>query len=93
MLLEALGKLTGDDLLVEYTRKWNMESLSGSERAEIYLMFLFSKNLCRLRNRTWQLTRAKLHALASEQANRLAYAPVVPATTSLPATGYSAPRA
>jgi hypothetical protein len=38
-------------------------------RAEILFGFLLTKNACRVRNRTWRLSRAKVRALASREAN------------------------
>jgi len=93
LLLETLNRLTGDILLAAYADKWNMENLSGAARAEIYLMFLFSKNLCRLRNRTWQLTPAKIQGLASQQGSRKIPGRDVPATNSVPVPQYSTRRA
>ena len=64
VLLEVLARLTGDSLLEEYAEAWKPERLSGFRRAEIFMMFLLTKNACRVRNRTWRLNLAKVRASA-----------------------------
>lgn len=66
-LLEILGRLTGDPLLSEYAELWQPNRLSALGRAEVFVLFLVTKNASRIRNRTWRLTRAKVRALASEE--------------------------
>jgi hypothetical protein len=56
VLLEVLGRLTGEPVFSNYAANWKTASLSPLDRAEIYLAFLYTKNLCRLRNRTWKQT-------------------------------------
>lgn len=53
MLLIVLARLTGDSYFAEYAENWNPTHLSALGRAEIYFAFLFSKNACRLKHRTW----------------------------------------
>lgn len=65
VLLEVLSRLTSDPLLREYAGHWKPETLSPFARAEIFLAFLVTKNACRVRNRTWRMTRAKVQALAA----------------------------
>jgi hypothetical protein len=69
VLLEVLGRLTADPLLAEYAEAWKPDHLSAFGRAEIFLVFLVTKNVCRVRNRTWGLSRAKVRALASREAD------------------------
>lgn len=68
LLLEVLFRLTGHAVLAEYAEAWKADRLSALARAEIFLMFLLTKNGCRLRNRTWRFNKAKIHALASGNA-------------------------
>jgi hypothetical protein len=65
VLLETLGRLSGEPLLAEYAEAWKPRNLSAFGRAEIFLGFLITKNACRVRNRTWRLSRAKVRALAA----------------------------
>jgi hypothetical protein len=48
-LVEILGRLTEDPLLVRYGEKWNRRPLSCLDKAEIFILFAFTKNLARLR--------------------------------------------
>ena len=68
VLLDVLGRLSAEPLLVEYAEAWNTDHLSALGRAEIYLGYLITKNACRVRNRTWRLSRAKMRILASREA-------------------------
>ena len=54
MLLSALAKLTGDSLLDKYATAWDPANLSDVDRAEIYMGFLWTKNACRFRYRSWR---------------------------------------
>ena len=67
VLLEVLGRLSGEPLLEEYAEGWNPEHLSAFGRAEIFIRFLITKNACRMRNRTWRMSRDKVRALAAQQ--------------------------
>jgi hypothetical protein len=69
-LLEVLGRLTLDPVLAEYAEAWKPEHLSALQRAEVFAAFLFTKNACRVRNRTWRFNRAKVQALAAAKAAR-----------------------
>jgi len=54
MLLTVLARLTGDSYFSEYAEAWNPDHLSLSDRAEIYVAFLLTKNKGRLKSRTWR---------------------------------------
>jgi hypothetical protein len=69
VLLEVLGRLSAEPLLSEYAEAWKPQHLSALGRAEIFLGILVTKNACRIRNRTWSMSRAKLRALASRPTN------------------------
>ena len=56
MLLEVLARLTNDAYFAEYARSWDPDRLSSVDRAEIYLVFLWTKNMCRWKYRTWLQT-------------------------------------
>lgn len=49
-LLTALERLSGDGRLGHYARAWDAVRLSRSARAEILILFLVTKNRCRLRH-------------------------------------------
>jgi len=68
LLLEVLFRLTGHAILADYAEAWKVDRLSTPARTEIFLTFLLTKNVCRLRNRTWRFNKAKVHALATGQA-------------------------
>jgi hypothetical protein len=68
VLIEVLRRLTSDPVLAEYAEAWKPERLSMLQRAEIFTAFVFTKNACRLRNRTWRLNRAKVEELVASQA-------------------------
>ncbi len=53
LLLSVLGELAGDFDLKRCAKQWDPVNLSRIEVAEIYLMFLATKNYSRLRHRTW----------------------------------------
>ena len=53
LLLKVLARLTGDACLAEYAKAWRPDRLSPLDRAEIYLVFLWTKNMCRGKYRTW----------------------------------------
>jgi hypothetical protein len=63
MLLTVLARLTGDSCFSEYAKAWNPERLLASDRAEIYLAFLLTKNACRLKYRTWNGRRTLAYLL------------------------------
>ena len=64
VLLEVLGRLSSEPVLSEYAESWKPQHLGTLGRAEIFIGFLFTKNACRVRNRTWRQSRAKVKALA-----------------------------
>ena len=49
LLLLILGRLTGEAQLLEVGGRWNPERLTLADKAEIYAMFVMTKNLARLR--------------------------------------------
>jgi hypothetical protein len=53
-LLNVVGRLTCDANLVRQAERWNPEHLSTLDRAEVYGLFLATKNMKRIRCRTWR---------------------------------------
>jgi heparosan-N-sulfate-glucuronate 5-epimerase len=53
LLLKILARLTSEPVFAHYAGLWDPARLSPLDRAEIYLAFLFTKNRCRLKHRTW----------------------------------------
>lgn len=47
-LLTALGRLSGERTLTRYAEAWTPTRLNALERAEVFLVFLFTKNRTRL---------------------------------------------
>ncbi|HTR23140.1 MAG TPA: D-glucuronyl C5-epimerase family protein [Terriglobales bacterium] len=66
LLLQTLGRLTGEATLLDYAEAWNPARLSAFGKAEIYVGFQFTKNAARIRNRTWRLSASKVRALARQ---------------------------
>jgi len=62
LLLKILARLTNEKVFAEYATRWEPARLSTLDRAEVYLAFLYTKNRCRLKHRTWSQT-AKTAAL------------------------------
>jgi hypothetical protein len=56
LLLMVLAQLSAEPSFADYANCWNPDHLSQLERAEIYLMFLLTKNASRFRRRTWKLS-------------------------------------
>jgi hypothetical protein len=50
----VLATLSAQPVLAEYAKRWNPKRLSTSDRAEIYLGFVLTKNANRLRRRSWR---------------------------------------
>jgi hypothetical protein len=50
----VLAELSKQRLLAEYAQRWSPKRLSALDRTEIYLGFLLTKNVNRLRHRTWR---------------------------------------
>lgn len=48
-LIQVLGRLTGDPLLMRYGETWARRRLSYLDKAEIFALFAVTKNLARLR--------------------------------------------
>lgn len=53
-LLIVLARLMDDACFAEYAEAWDPARLSLSDRAEIYVAFLLTKNACRLKCQTWR---------------------------------------
>lgn len=53
-LLACLGRLTGDPGFLNYSYKWRPSRLTLLDKAEIFLLFVFTKNASRIRYRTWR---------------------------------------
>ncbi|HEY3067331.1 MAG TPA: D-glucuronyl C5-epimerase family protein [Methylomirabilota bacterium] len=54
LMLDILGRLANDRTLVAFAEKWNPGRLTAADRLEIYVTFLLTKNMSRLRHRTWR---------------------------------------
>jgi len=92
LLLQVLGRLTGESVFAEYANLWHPERLSMLGRAEIYTFFQVTKNAARIRNRTWRLNRARVRALAREEA-RLPIREEVPTEAVVAVPQYEGKRA
>jgi len=53
-LLRALSAVSGEPILRARAEAWDPPRRGPLARAEIYLAFLATKNLSRLRHRTWR---------------------------------------
>src|SRR5882724_1845856 len=53
-LLRALSDLSGEPILRERAEQWDSARRGMLTRAEVYLAFLVTKNLSRVRHRTWR---------------------------------------
>lgn len=53
-LLASVARVAGDATLRRYAEAWDPRRLTPAGRAEVFLVFLFTKNLSRLRHRTWR---------------------------------------
>ena len=49
VLLSILGNLTGEAALTQCAKRWDIASHSLADKAEIFLMFMITKNMARLR--------------------------------------------
>lgn len=56
LLLRVFARITGDQVFAHYSALWDPTRLSARDRAEIYMAFLYTKNRCRMKNRTWSQT-------------------------------------
>lgn len=56
-LLAALGRLSGEPLLERYAEAWDPRRLTARGRAEVFLVFLFTKNLARLKKHLGRRTK------------------------------------
>lgn len=57
-LLSSLARVSGEPTLERYAKSWDPGRLTVAGGAEVFLAFLFTKNLSRLRHLTWR-QRAK----------------------------------
>lgn len=57
LLLTILTDLSGEWCLREYAERWDHRRLSFAGRTEIYLLFLLTKNVCRLKYQPWTQRR------------------------------------
>lgn len=69
-LLRVIARLANEPSLAEQADRWEPELLSNLDRLEIYLQFLRTKNLCRMRHRTWRQNQARVWALVQNAAPR-----------------------
>jgi D-glucuronyl C5-epimerase C-terminus len=81
LLLQTLGRLTSASELSERAKAWDPERLSRLKQAEIFTLFLLTKNACRIRNQTWKLSPAKVRALALQKAKPPAHEEIIDAAT------------
>jgi len=49
-LLTSLARVSGDSTLEQYAEAWDPRRLSVPRRAEVFFVFLFTKNRCRLKH-------------------------------------------
>jgi heparosan-N-sulfate-glucuronate 5-epimerase len=54
VLLSALGRLCAHPTLLAYAEKWTPQRLALADRLEVFAVFTLTKNLSRLRRRTWR---------------------------------------
>jgi hypothetical protein len=59
LLLEVLAGLAKRPRLAEYAKRWNPRRLTTRDRIEIYFSFVLTKNVSRLRHRTWRQKASK----------------------------------
>jgi hypothetical protein len=62
LLLEVLAGLSREPRMAEYAHQWSPKRLSALGRTEIYLGFVLTKNVNRLRHRTWRQKANKTSA-------------------------------
>ena len=62
LLLEVLAGLSREPRLAEYAQQWSPKRRSALDRTEIYLGFVLTKNVNRLRHRTWRQRADKTSA-------------------------------
>jgi hypothetical protein len=53
LLLQCVARITNNSCFERCAENWNPECLSKCDRAEIYTVFLITKNACRIKYRTW----------------------------------------
>ncbi len=63
--LTTLARLTFDKALAHCAQNWRMEHLSWTDRAEIYVLFLLTKNAHRAKHRTWKQNRRLVQKMIS----------------------------
>jgi heparosan-N-sulfate-glucuronate 5-epimerase len=65
VLLNVLARLSSQPSLGKYAEAWNTDYLSILDRLEIFAGFLFTKNACRIRHRTWTDRQGRAAKLAA----------------------------
>lgn len=68
-LLTVLARLAGEPDLARQAERWNPDALSAVDKLEIYLGFQVTKNLSRVRHRTWQQNKQRIETLARQAAS------------------------
>ena len=63
--MSVLARLTLDETLAHCAQSWRIDRLSWADRAEIYAAFLLTKNLCRIKHRTWRQNRRMVQKMVS----------------------------
>ena len=58
VLLTVLARIANEPLLQAYASTWDPNRLSSVDRTRIFLRFVYTKNACRVRNKTWQQSSA-----------------------------------
>jgi hypothetical protein len=60
LLLRSIGRLTEDSAIEEYSLAWDPEGLGTTSKAEVFLRFVLTKNLSRVKGRTWGWTTQRI---------------------------------
>jgi hypothetical protein len=61
----TLARLTLDKTLADCAQSWRMERLTRVDRAEIYAVFLLTKNSNRIKHRTWRQNHRMVQKMIS----------------------------
>jgi len=70
-LLRVVAGLAGEPDLVAQAERWNPDSLSATDRLEIYFGFQVTKNWSRVRHRTWRQSKERIEVLSRQAAGNL----------------------
>ena len=65
-LLIVVASLAGEPDLAAQAERWNPDSLSATDKLEIYLGFQITKNWSRVRHRTWRLSKERIEELSRQ---------------------------